>query len=322
MKKILLVFAIINSSILVAVSQDAETYFRGAIQKAQQGKMLDAQVLIEKAIKLDPTNIDYHLWKSDLHYQQQDMEDAFASVYIAMSIDAKNDDIYNAAGKLYASTGYYDSAVAMYQRAVHLSTNDSAKYSYLGNIGCTKLMYRDFQGAVDDLEKVLAVFPNSISALTNASTAYEELGKVDVSIQYLTKVIAIDSMFVGGYINLALLYTKTDQYDKAQHNFKKALLLDSEDPLIYSNRGNMYYRMKQYDRAIKDINKSLDLYPANAYAYRNRALVYFALNKNEEGCRDVAAAQYYGFQTYYGNEVNELAAQYCQHNSNLTDLAK
>ncbi len=76
--------------------------------------------------------------------------------------------------------------------------------------------------------------------------------------------------------------------------------------------------MKQYDKAIVDINKSIDMYPTNSYGYRNRALVYLALDKQEESCRDLAAAEYYGFATNYGEEVKQLIQKNCQRSSKLS----
>ncbi len=299
-------------------AQQAEHLFEQSVAKAEQGRLLDAQVLIDKAVTIEPTNPNYYLWKSNLYVQQRDIEGAFQSAYRALHLAPKNEDVYNEIGSLYQAVNMCDSAVSMYTQAIRYARNDTSQFMYLCNIASVKLGFMDYANAIVDLEHVLAFDPHSFATLNNIAIAYVEVGRTNEAILALEKAVDKEPNYPGTYVNLARLYTKTDRYSQALSYYKQAIELTPDEPLVYSNRGELYYRMKQYDKAIVNINKSIDMYPTNSYAYRNRALVYMALGKQEEGCRDLAAAKHYGFATNYGDEVEQLTQEHCQSSSKLT----
>lgn len=317
MSRLILLSLFVSLSV-TSFAQQAENLFNQSVAKAEQGRLLDAQVLIDKAISIEPTNVDYYLWKSALSFEQRDIETAFQVAYTALRIEPRNERVYNEIGNLYNSINMCDSAIAMLTKAIYYAETDSSAYCYLNNIASTKLSFMNYESAINDLRIVSAHNPQSIAVLNNLAIAYIETGRTQEAIQSLKKATILKPEYAGSYVNLARLYTKTNRYPQALSYYEQAIKLAPNEPLVYSNRGELYYRMKQYNKAIVDINKSIDMYPTNSYAYRNRALVYLALGKQEEGCRDLAAAEYYGFATNYGKEVEQLIQEHCRPPSKLT----
>ena len=302
----------------IVLAQQSKNLFEQSVAKADQGRLLDAQVLIDKAISLDRTNINYYLWKSSLSFKQRDLEGAFQTAYLARALAPENQNVYNEISNLYHSVNMCDSAIAMLTKAIYYAKSDSSIYNYLGNMASTKRSFMDYEGALIDLQQVINFNPDDVVALNTLAIIYTETGRTEEAISYLKKASAIRPDLAGFYVNLARLYTKIDRYEEALPQYEQAIALSPDEALIYSNRGELYYRMKQYDKAIVDINKSIDMYPTNSYAYRNRALVYLALDKQEESCHDLAAAEYYGFATNYGKEVKQLIQKNCQRSSKLS----
>lgn len=310
--KSLFVVLMFQSLYLFSSAQTAEDFYNKSQQKLGAGQFLDALELINKAIGLNKNDYWYHLRRAEVKIKLKQYEGASEDIKQAIKIKPDASEPYNRLGAFYESIGEKDSAIANYNLAMKFAKGDTIFNSMLANRAAAWLHFMEWELAIKDLQQVLLFDPKNIDALNNISGAYDETKQSDKAIQCLEKVIQIDSTFVGPYVNLGMIYTKYEDYEKAMHYFDKALELDSVEPLTLNNRGFLWYKMKNYNKAIIDINKSLQLYPSNSFAYKNRALTYIALGKINEGCKDLDAADYYGFSKNYGTEVDVLKEKYCK----------
>jgi tetratricopeptide (TPR) repeat protein len=311
MKKHIYSLAILLSFTFINAQTDKE-YSDMAEAKVNQSDYKYALVLINKAIALNDTNEWYPLQKADIEFKLYGPRDAISVVLNEIPKHRKNAEYYNRVGSYYESGGMIDSAVYMYNMAIKYAVGDTLKYMYLQNRGAAKIGNRNFVGAKEDLEKVLAFNPNEIATLNNIANVYDELGEKNKAISTLKKIIQINPDFVGTYVNLGFCYTEMDSIDLGIKYFNHALTIEPKDGVIYNNRGYAYYKQKNYSAALKDINHSIELYPTNSYAYRNLALVYIATNKMSEACETLNYAIRYGFEQQYGDEVNTLLKKHCK----------
>lgn len=295
-----------------AKAQSAKEYADMSDGKVNVGDYKYALVLINKAITLNDTNQWYRMQRSDIEFKLYGPREAINSILKAIPLNRKQAEFYNRAGSYYGSGGIIDSAIYMYNLAIKYATNDTAKYGYIQNRGAAKIGSRDFEGAKLDFEKALEFNPRDIASLNNIANIYDELGQKNKAILTLKKIIKLDSTFIGAYANLGFCYTDMDSISLAFQYFDHAIKLDPKDGSVYNNRGYAYYKMKNYTAALKDINHSISLYPSNSYAYRNLALVYIATNKKSETCETLKYAKDYGFEQWYGPEVNKLIAKHCK----------
>lgn len=311
MKKLLLIIALAGL-MCSAKSQTAAELSDMSRQKAEAKDYKSALALIDKAISLNDTNQWYYINKADIEFRLYGLRPALMVLSQARAINRKNPEVYNRIAGYYMGANMNDSAISMYNVAIKMADTDTLKKAYLLNRGAAKENMRDFKGAVEDYEQVLAFNPNDLPALNNAAAAYDDLGRVDKSIAYLKKVIVIDPTFIGSYVNLGFIYSGMDSLDLAIYYFNKALSYEPGEALSYNNRGYVYYKKGEYKQALNDINRSLELLKGNSYAYRNMALVYLAMHKDSEACDALETAQHFGFAENYGPEVDELIQKHCR----------
>jgi len=297
------------SSALIA--QDAEEYIKKAEEKIEKQDYQYAMVLIDKALAINDTNIWYYLLKADVQFKLTGPKDALGIINQAIEIDNQAAEPYNRAGIYLESGGVFDLAIEMYDYAISLATNDSAKHSYIMNRGVAKTASRNFEGAVEDFETVVKFNPNDIGNLNNIAMCYSELNDNKKSIETLKRILDIDSLFIGPYVNLGFIYSSLDSFDVALKYFDKAVEMDPNSALALNNRGYAHYKKKNYAQALKDINKSIETYPTNAYAYRNLALVYIAQKNKYEACQSIERALELGYEKRYGNDILELKEKNC-----------
>ena len=93
----------------------------------------------------------------------------------------------------------------------------------------------------------------------------------DDAIADYTKAIALDSNLAAAYTNRGLAYEKKDEVDRAIADYTKAIALDPNDDLdyTYAERGYAYQRKGEFDRAIADFRKALEIDPSNQLAKNN-----------------------------------------------------
>lgn len=307
---LLLLFSIAKSSF---GQNQAEQLYQNALIKAEQKDFQYAAVLLDKALSIDSTNIDYLLKRADIQFNMKGKESRYSIDYIlkAIAIDSTKSEPYNRAGNILTSFGEYNIALSYYEKAIRHGTSDTSKHSYILNRGATHSMFMQWEKAIEDFEIVLKFNPNNIGALNNIANAYKKINKSQKAIECLNKVISLDKYFLGPYINLGLLYTELDSLEQAMYHFNQAMSITKDEPLLYNNRGFTYYKMGEYNKALKDINQSIRMYPTNSYAYKNLALVYLALGSKEEACTALGYAQRYNYAKYYGNEVEILSKKHC-----------
>jgi tetratricopeptide (TPR) repeat protein len=102
--------------------------------------------------------------------------------------------------------------------------------------------YRQFDLALSDFDRAVALNPNDKDVLFNRAVTFERKGAFDSAIQDLNDVLR----------------------SKPDH------------ALAYYERGYVYLQKKDYDRAIEDLSQAVRLKPDNAKAYRDRGQAYRA----------------------------------------------
>ena len=102
--------------------------------------------------------------------------------------------------------------------------------------------YRQFDLALSDFDRAVALDPNDKDMLFNRAVTFERKGDFDSSIRDLNEVLR----------------------SKPDH------------ALAHYERGYVYLHKKDYDRAIEDLSQAVRLKPDNAKAYRDRGQAYRA----------------------------------------------
>lgn len=131
--------------------------------------------------------------------------------------------------------------------------------------GNTKFQNKDYSGALDDYNKVLAIDSDYATVWYNRGVCKSILGNPFEAIQDFNRCIAIDSTHY----------------------------------IAYYNRANAKYDLHDYLGAIDDFTHAIALRPADADIYYNRALAHLHLDQSTAACRDFSKAGELGSRDAY-----------------------
>jgi tetratricopeptide (TPR) repeat protein len=96
----------------------------------------------------------------------------------------------------------------------------------------------------------------------------------DGALEALDRALALDPTIAYAFYNRGLAHDQKGDLARAIADFDEALRLGFSDALLFRNRGNAYSRNGDVVEALADYQRAIELDPASPLTYLNRAEVY------------------------------------------------
>lgn len=158
----------------------------------------------------------------------------------------------------------------------------------------------DYEGAIEDFNKVIALKPDDYHTYLKRGLAKQYIADYQGALEDFDKALELKPEFGLLYSDKAdVLLHGFKNYQEAIENYNKAIELKPEEAVYYVHRGVAKYKLKDYQGAMDDYNKAIELYPSNnpLYGY-NIGEVYLKMAMVEfgralENMPDDEGAMYY-----------------------------
>jgi len=179
----------------------------------------------------------------------------FATLFVIIICDfsiaqwSAEDSLFQEAN-YFLNNGYYKSAINSLEKLLELNPNSAEAYGLLGNV---YNLQGDFDVAIQMYHKCIGLDSSAIPIIMNLGNAYIDAGKLDSAIAIHKFLIAKDSSNVANYVNLGDAYMKNQEIVKAQDCFIKAIDLNYYCTLAHVNLAMTYYDQKNYIEAIDEL---------------------------------------------------------------------
>ncbi len=166
-----------------------------------------------------------------------------------------------------------------YQAAMSDFTREDVVEAYSNRCNA-RIELADYQSAISDCNKAIALANNPTEPLLSRSIAYYRQGNYQAAIIDSDHVIALHKCDFRAYYNRALAYAGEKNYLKAVADLNLALVqLPSMSPSlladIYTDRGLARFELADYQAAMQDFSLAIRLNPQDARAYYNRGCTCF-----------------------------------------------
>jgi serine/threonine protein kinase len=190
---------------------------------------------------------------------------------------------YNKRGLAYVSTRNYEQAIVDYSKAIALDPEYAEAYN---NRSTAHLLMENYGEAVADCQRALELAPDFVATYVNRGIAYTGLRLYEQALVDYNKALELAPQTVYAYYNRANTYLWMGKYREAVNDYNQTISLKPEFVAAYVNRGVAHNELKQVEQALADFNRATELNPDYVYAYYNRANLYRELNNYQLAITD------------------------------------
>jgi tetratricopeptide (TPR) repeat protein len=138
--------------------------------------------------------------------------------------------------------------------------------NFLNNKGISLNSLGKFNESVTYFDKVLAMDPNNIIALTQKANAFGGLGKYPDAITYYDRVLAIDPKNAEALDDKGVSFYHLGNYIKAISFYDKALAIDPNHTFALYDKANALEALGNFTQSLAYFDKALAIDPKNVDA--------------------------------------------------------
>jgi Tfp pilus assembly protein PilF len=193
---------------------------------ARQGKLDEASVELEGAVKLDPNSKIAHLALGALRARQEIPDDALREFKEVLRIDPMNIQAHLRAARVLISKTELDEAEKYVESALRIDPKSPVAHLFLGHI---YLLRRDLPKAKEHLLRTLALNPRLVRARVQMAAMLRSEGKISEAMAQLNAAIRIEPDSANAYESLGRLQLLQKDFSGAREAFEKTLTLRPED---------------------------------------------------------------------------------------------
>jgi len=210
----------------------------------------------------------------------------------------KKDMIYNNLGLVYASRAEYDTAKAMFHKALDLGLRPAPIWKNIGQV-------EEMQG---NIPAAIEAYSNSVENRPTLRNMYREILQealyapdnedyIEVVVAHIERgvnekdlepydsdvvnyFLSKDMKVAEGYKDLAMVYEKNGQVNEAIFNFREALKIRPDWSAIHNRIGIIYAKYEKYPEAEEAFKLAIKTNPGNEDAKRNLDRVNQKMKEN------------------------------------------
>jgi len=155
----------------------------------------------------------------------------------------------------------------------------------------------DHAGALQHLERALAVYPGYPDALNNLGAQHHRTGNYERSIRLFRKATEVDPDFATAWLNLGGSLLADGRFRQALEAQRRALALRSDDAVANAQAGMSHYYLREYSEARTYFERVVELDPESA-TFPHLYLAHIATAQKHS---QDAARYMHGFLRYHPN---------------------
>ncbi|MFP4511216.1 MAG: tetratricopeptide repeat protein, partial [Spirochaetaceae bacterium] len=250
----------------------------------------------EKAVEIEPDNIEAQNNLGVAYRQLGEFAKALAAVEQALAIRSDRSDVYYNLGNIHKSLGNFEDAKASYEKAIELDPTFALAYN---NLGTLLHQNGDPREALRVLRAGLQVDANHPKLHYNLGLVYESLGELEEARTEYRESLTKKPGWTDALNNLGIVYQRLNRFDDSIDTFAEILELDPSNATALNNSANVLAEQGKVDDAIRYYRRALNNSPSYEHAISNMSRL---LERNP----DNAAAS---------EELQQLSVQYPENHS-------
>ncbi len=255
-------------------------YLAGRVAAALN-EFMTARVHLEKASRIDPTDLNASLMLGDIAYDQRDYGAAAAAFKKATEIDpARPEGFYGLGSTLMRQTQYKEAAAAL-GKAAALGYKGQGIHLKLGE---AYEALQDFNQAAASYEKHIALGPaDPWTAYHRLGVCRTALGDYPAAVAALLEAVKVQPKDAEVRLALAVAYEKAGELENAETVYIALAEINPPEAKVYFRQVYKLYDLAgRHDRAVAPAKKLIELEPGNETNHYYLGLTYFKAQQYEQ----------------------------------------
>ena len=256
-------------------NEDATSWFYLGNCYERLGDLISAKNAYMTVVKLRPEYMEAYKSLCVLLLKIGDTETALSYAKIASGFDTEDYTYDFILGTAYMKVKEYDKAIEPLEKALEKSPNN---ITVLNSIGTSNMASGKIENAIKTYEKAIELAPDNPMAYYNLGSAYQIQQNHEKAVEYLEKAVELeeDETFLQA---LAMSEVKIGDYDCALKHYKQlALLCPDKDNYKY-NLVTCYEALGEYNVAIKMLEGMVYVNPKFILPAQKLASLYIKTNQ-------------------------------------------
>jgi tetratricopeptide (TPR) repeat protein len=196
-----------------------------------QGEVSTAIDTFISLLDMHPENQEAPYMLGRIYYQESRVDQAMGQFERVLKINPRSYKAYDNLALCYEAKGDNGKALRYFLTAIKLVENDHPEYdSAYANLADLLLKTGDAQKAFDAASKATKRNPYSARDFYLGAKALEQLGKFDLSLNWLQRSVALDPNYPEPQYLLSRVYRELGQPEKAEEARKKFLEAKAKAP--------------------------------------------------------------------------------------------
>ncbi|MFN8370496.1 MAG: tetratricopeptide repeat protein [Bacteriovoracaceae bacterium] len=287
-------------------------YFFLAEAFLKKRKYNEAKIMLNKAMGLDPDNVEYRSLYGKILYELDDVETAIGYIREALNEFPDNPKLlsdiaiyYHRSGqiknfqefkeKLQQTTGGTTEFYRFMIKAAELEDNLKDKIFYSQellkinpadlevrvDLGRSLMENNDANGALDQFLEVKERMRSFPRLLYYISKIYLLQGNIEKSIDFAKQETTLNPGLEDGFVLLGDIYLKQEDFNAANENYKKAQAINQKSVDALMGLAWIQYKRNLIESALEMYTKAQDLAPNNAIVKRQLGYVYKLMGQGQ-----------------------------------------
>ncbi len=275
----------------IAISKGSESRWAGHYGKARafgsDKKYPQALAAISTAIaniRTESRRAHYYMWarQSGYYLELKKYNEAIKAIDTAIGLEPTDVLLFSAKARIFNNAGKYQQASAIYDKLIK---NQPENYLFISR-GYNKLESGDKSGALLDLNKAIALEPNSARGYLSRGILNYRAGSRSKAIPDIDKAISLDDRSEGAYTFRANLKLYSGDEKGALLDAEKGILLDLKSHLGYIVRANIKSELGDRKGASLDFDKAIAVDSNQTYPFTSRGSFRFKIGDKQGALSD------------------------------------
>lgn len=293
-----------------------ESFLTEAQALAAEGKVNQAILTYEEAIKADPTNPATYVTLARLQVLYGDYVKAMENVETAIMLNPQHALAHAVRGWILGKQGDYVGGESAINTALELDPNSALAYAFRAEIYKDMLDkgkgdFNTIDKAIRDSQKAIDLDPSQLEVRRARGLVLEVTGNYGDAIKEFEAALAMNQNLAELYVALGRNYRfypeGNPDYYKAQDYLNRAIALRPDISAPYSELAQTYLSMGEYSKGIQIAEQAVEREPYNALMYGLLGSLYYR-NYQYAAAADALGMAINGGMSRQGVHVEPIAA--------------